>query len=152
MLLPDDERLLADQWLLTQRSVHEIEAVSSGVGFTARDVRTGERVEVREGTASHTLKMGELICARLVPAGDTIQLFGGFETVTLRERDDLVAALGDEAEPGELVLCSATLRSEDPNGLAAQEATGRNSRGRPRSREAAGSWAAPRCGVRSSFC
>lgn len=140
VLLPEDERLLADQWLLTERSVHEIEAVSPGLGFTARDVRTGDRAEVREGTASRSLKVGELICARLVPAGDSVQIFGGFEMVTLRERDDLIALLdggagseelvallsarfappqlqNTEGEP--LVMCEATLRSHDPVGLAA---------------------------------
>jgi len=139
-LLPDDERLLADQWLLAERSVHEIESVSPGAGFTARDVRTGDRTEVRERTASRSLRAGELICARLVPAGDTVQIFGGFETVTLRERDDLIALLDDGPEPEELVallsaryappqllntegeplvMCEATLRSDDPEGLAA---------------------------------
>ena len=67
-LLPDDERLLADQWLLAERSVHEVETVSAGRGFTARNLRTGERVEVRERTASGTLNPCMLICARLVPA------------------------------------------------------------------------------------
>lgn len=130
---------MADQWLLVERSVHEIESVSPGVGFTARDVRTGDRVEVRERTASRSLKAGELICARLVPAGDTVQIFGGFETVSLRERDDLIALLDDGPEPEELVallsaryappqlqntegdpmvFCEATLRSRDPGTLA----------------------------------
>lgn len=141
VLLPDDERLLAEQWLLVERSVHEIEAVSPGAGFTARDVRTGDRVDVRESTASRHLTAGELICARLVPAGDSVQLFGGYEVVTLRERDQLIALLDGEPEPEELiavlsgrfappqlqntegdplVFCEATLRSQDPDGLAAQ--------------------------------
>jgi tetratricopeptide (TPR) repeat protein len=140
VLLPDDERLLADQWLLTERSVHEIESVTPGEGFTARDLRTGERVEVRERTASHSLAVGELICARLVPAGDTIQIFGGLEMVTLRERDALIAMLDEGAAPEQLVallsarfappqlqntegeplvMCEATLRSDDPAGLMA---------------------------------
>jgi tetratricopeptide (TPR) repeat protein len=140
VLLPDDERLLADQWLLAERSVHEIESVSPGSGFTARDVRTGDRIAVRERTASRALQVGQLICARLVPAGDTVQLFGGFEVVTLRERDDLIALLDDGPHPEELVallsarfappqlsntegeplvICEATLRADDPAGLAA---------------------------------
>jgi tetratricopeptide (TPR) repeat protein len=139
VLLPDDERLLADQWLLVERSVHEIESVSPGEGFTARDIRTGDRVDVREGTASRSLKAGELICARLVPAGDTIQAFGALERITLRERDDLIALLDAGSEPEELaallsaryappqlqntegepmVMCEATLRSDDPVALA----------------------------------
>lgn len=103
LLLPDDERLLADQWLLVERSVHEIESVSPGAGFTARDLRTGDLSDVRERTASHSLKVGDLICARLVPAGDTVQLFGGYELVTPRKRDDLIAMLDAGPEPEELV-------------------------------------------------
>ena len=99
VLLPDDERLLAEQWLLAERSVHEIESISPGAGFTARDVRTGDRAEVRERTASHSLEVGQLICARLVPAGDTVQVFGGVEIVALRERDDLIAMLDDGPDP-----------------------------------------------------
>lgn len=139
-LLPDDERLLADQWLLADRSVHEIETVTPGSGFTARDLRSGEHVEVQERTASRTLRPGMLICARLVPAGGTIQCFGGLEPVALHERDRLLELLDSEPDPdslvamlsarfappvlqnteGEpLVLCSATLAGGDLRSLAA---------------------------------
>jgi len=140
MLLPDDERLLAEQWLLAERSVHEIETVSPGTGFTARDVRTGDRAEVRERTASRGLKAGDLICARLVPAGETVQCFGGIEPVRLHERDALTTLLDSNPEPEEivgflsrrfappalqntegdaLVFCEATLRTDDPDALTA---------------------------------
>lgn len=140
-LLPDDEQLLAQQWLLADRSVHEIEAVSPGVGFTARDLRTGDRLEVRERTASRTLRAGALICARLVPAGDTVQCFGGIEPVGLRERDALIALLDDEppaeelvaflsrrfapptlqnTEGDPLVFCETRLRTTDSAALAAR--------------------------------
>lgn len=140
VLLPDDERLLAEQWLLAERSVHEIETVSPGSGFTARDLRTGERVEVRERTASRTLKPGILICARLVPAGETTQCFGGIEPVALHERDELLQLLDSQPDPDELVsflsrrfappslqntegdplvFCEATLHSDDPDAVAA---------------------------------
>ena len=39
-LLPDDERLLAEQWLLVDRSVFEVEKVSPGESITVRDTRT----------------------------------------------------------------------------------------------------------------
>ncbi|MGH3384413.1 MAG: SEC-C metal-binding domain-containing protein [Nocardioidaceae bacterium] len=140
VLLPDDERLLAQQWLLAERSVHEIEKVFPGTGFTARDLRTGDRVEVRERTASRTLQPGRLICARLVPAGDTTQCFGGIEPVALHERDDLLQLLDSRPDPDQLVsflsgrfappslqntegdpleFCEATLHSDDPAALAA---------------------------------
>lgn len=140
VLLPDDERLLGEQWLLAERSVWEIEAVTAGSGFRARDLRTGDRVDVRERTGSRTISRGLLVCARFVPAGDTVQCFGGIEVVPLHERDPLIKLLDSEPEPAELVaflsarftppglqntegdplvFCEATLRSPDPAGLAA---------------------------------
>jgi tetratricopeptide (TPR) repeat protein len=138
-LLPDDERLLAGQWLLVARSVHEVLAVSRGQGFTLRDVRTGDVHQVRERAASTQVKVGELYCARVVPVGDTMQIFGGIEPVSLGERDKLIALLDDDPDPVELVaalsrrfappvlqntegeplmLCDATLRVADPAALA----------------------------------
>ncbi len=134
-MLPDDERLLAEQWLLVERSVHEVVSVRRGRGITMRDVRTGDVHEVQERTASVQVKPGELYCARIVPAGATTQIFGGMEPVALGERDALLALLDDEPDPVELVtflsnrfapptlrntegestvLCNATLRVADP--------------------------------------
>jgi hypothetical protein len=62
-LLPQDERLLAEQWLLVDRSVYEITQVRRGEGLTVRDVRTGDVHQVRERTASRQLTVGALICA-----------------------------------------------------------------------------------------
>lgn len=102
-LLPDDERSLAEQWLLVERSVHEVLEVSRGEGFTVRDVRTGDVHDVRERAGSTQAKVGEFYCARVVPAGDTMQIFGGMEPVSLGERDALVALLDEEPGPVELV-------------------------------------------------
>lgn len=139
-LLPDDERLLAEQWLLVERSVYEVEDVRPGIGLTVRDVRTGDVHSVRELTASRQLKPGQLVCARVVPADDTMRFFGGVEPVTLGQRDELVALLDDEPHPVELVgflsrrfapaslqntegdplvICEATLDCADPTALAA---------------------------------
>jgi tetratricopeptide (TPR) repeat protein len=138
-LLPEDERLLAEQWLLVDRSVHEVLDVSPGQGFTLRDVRTGDINEVRERTASAQVHAGELYCGRVVPAGATMQIFGGMEPVSLGERDDLIALLDDEPGPVDLVaalsrrfappvlqntegeplmICDARLRVDDPAALA----------------------------------
>lgn len=140
-LLPDDERTLAEQWLLVERSVHEVVAVRPGEGMTMRDVRTGDVHEVRERSASSMVRVGEFYCGRVVPAGDTMQIFGGLEPLSLVERDQLVAILDDEPDPIELVavlsrrfappvlnntegepmlLCDATLRVTDPEALAAE--------------------------------
>lgn len=102
-LLPDDERLLAEQWLLSKRSVFEIEQVQPGQGVTVRDVRTGDRHEVQERTASRQLKPGQLVCAHVLPAVDTKQFFGGIEPVALHERDSLIDLLDSEPDPVTLV-------------------------------------------------
>ena len=102
-LLPDDERLLAEQWLLVDRSVFEVESVNPGESITVRDVRNGDVHEVRERTASRQLKAGQLICARVVPAGDSMQFFGGVEPIALHERDALIDLLDTEPDPVELV-------------------------------------------------
>ena len=138
-LLPDDERLLAQQWLLTERSVYEVVSVRRGEGMTLRDVRTGDVHEVRERAGSAHVKTGELYCARVVPAGDTMQIFGGLHPVSVGERDGLIALLDAEPDPIELVaflsrrfappklvntegeplmICDATLRVDDPAALS----------------------------------
>ncbi len=139
-LLPADERLLAEQWLLVDRSVFEVEQVHPGRGITMRDVRTGDTHEVRERTASRQLKPGQLVCARVVPAGDTMQLFGGLEPVALHERDPLIEVLDAEpdavtlvaqlsrrfaplaltnTEGDPLTICEATVRVGDTSGIEA---------------------------------
>jgi hypothetical protein len=42
-LLPEDERLLAEQWLLVKRSVHEVISVRGGEGITLEDTPDGTR-------------------------------------------------------------------------------------------------------------
>jgi len=102
-LLPEDERLLAEQWLLVERSVHEVLDVSRGRGFSLRDVRTGDVHQVRERAGSTEVKVGEFFCARVVPAGETMQVLGGMEPVSLGERDHLVALLDERPDPVDLV-------------------------------------------------
>ena len=102
-LLPADELLLGQQWLLVERSVQEVEEVRPGSGLTLRDVRTGDRVDVRERTASRSLTPGQLLCARVVPAGDTMQFVGGIEPVELHQRDALIELLDSGPDPFELV-------------------------------------------------
>ena len=139
-LLPDDERLLAEQWLLVDRSVFEVETANPGESVTVRDVRNGDMHEVRERTASRKLQPGQLICARVVPAGDSMQFFGGVEPIALHERDRLIELLDAEPDPVELmdalsrrfapatltntegeplVICEATVRLGDPEGVEA---------------------------------
>ena len=47
---------------------------------------------------------GNLICARVVPAGDTWQIFGGIEPISQDRRTRLLAALDDDTtDPADLV-------------------------------------------------
>lgn len=138
-LLPDDERLLAQQWLLAERSLFEVLEVRPGAGMAMRDVRTGDVHDVREHSASRLVKVGEFYCGRIVPAGESMQIFGGMEPVALGQAEDVLALLDDWPEPvdlvdhlsrwlapprmtnteGEpLVLCDATLTVEDADVLA----------------------------------
>jgi hypothetical protein len=102
-LLPEDERLLAERWLLVSRSVHEVERVACGHGFTLRDVRTGERHQVSERHGGTGLRVGDLICARVVPDGEGMRILGGIEPVGLAQRDELIELLGADPDPVELV-------------------------------------------------
>ena len=138
-LLPEDERSLAEQWLLVERSVHEVLAIRRGEQITFRDVRTGDVHAVRERAGSRQVTVGQLYCARVAPAADTMQIFGGIEPVSVGERDELIALLDEGADPVELVAflsrrfappvlqntegeplvtCEATLRVDDPAALA----------------------------------
>lgn len=137
-LLPDDERLLAQQWLLVERSVFEVEQVRRGQGVTVRDVRTGDTHEVVERKASRQLQPGQLVCARVMSTGDAMVFFGGIEPVALHERDPLIELLDDEPDPVTLVaqltrrfappklvntegdplaICEASVRVGDPAGI-----------------------------------
>jgi hypothetical protein len=139
-LLPGDELLLAEQWLLTERSVFEVTEARSGVALTVRDVRTGDVTVVPERTASRQLKPGLLICSHLLSTADGHQLFGGVEPVALHQREAMIALLDADPEPYEvieacsrrlappalanteghpLVMCHTVLRSDNPAALAA---------------------------------
>lgn len=115
VLLPTDERLLAEQWLLIDRSVYEIEHFRRGESVAMRDVRTGDIHQVREWAASQTVTAGALVCARVVPAGNTTQIFGSVEPVGPHERDELIKLL--DSEPGPLDLVAFLTRRFAPAAL-----------------------------------
>ena len=108
--------------------------------MTLRDLRTGDVHTVRERSASRTVKVGDLLCTRVLPAGDTMQIIGAAVPVPLHERDTLLDLLdtgpdavqlvefltrrfgpptlqNTEGEP--LVLHQALLRVDDADRLAA---------------------------------
>lgn len=128
-LLPDDERLLAEQWTLVDRSVYEVEEVRSGSGVTVRDLRTGDTVDVRDTLVSRHLEPANLFCGHVLPTGDGNQFFGGIEPLTLPMRDSLIELLDSEPDPMDLVAFLArpaappTLTNTEGEPLAMCEAT-----------------------------
>jgi hypothetical protein len=67
-LLPADEAELAASWSAVRRSVYEVEGIRFGEGATLRDLRSGDRVDVRL-PAGERPGMGELVLARALPDG-----------------------------------------------------------------------------------
>ncbi len=103
VLLPDDERVLAEQWVRTSRSVYEVTAVSPGEELALRDLRSGEVQQPRERAASTYLTTGDLVLVRIADAADGPAVFGGVELVALDQRDELIALLDSGPTPAELV-------------------------------------------------
>jgi hypothetical protein len=97
-LLPDDEALLASAWTTVERTVYEVTATTPGTGLSVRDLRTGDRLDVRERTFSRAAHTGMLICARAVPDGETNQFVGGIFPVAPGTETTLLDLL-DEHDP-----------------------------------------------------
>jgi len=134
-LLPDDEAMLAASWTLVERTLYEITDVRPGKSVTVRDIRTGDREEVRERSFSHQARPGMFVCARAVPDGESHQFIGGMfivppgtETHVLDILDndgpaELLAYVAStqrmprmmtrENEP--MVLCKGAIEIPDPN-------------------------------------
>ncbi|HEX9314106.1 MAG TPA: SEC-C domain-containing protein [Actinomycetota bacterium] len=121
-LLPEDEAMLVTAWMLVKRSVYEIADVRPGTGVTVRDIATGDRLEVRDRPVSEQARHGELICARVVPDGESHQFIGGmFPVVPGRERD--ILARCEEGRGYE--LCEAVAAAHRPPVLPAREGESR---------------------------
>ncbi|MGH2580049.1 MAG: YecA family protein [Actinomycetota bacterium] len=134
-LLPEDEALLAASWSLVDRTVYEVVGTDPGVGLMVQDLRSAERLRVRERTFSGRARSGMLVCGRAVPDGETHQFVGALFTVTPGTEADLLDLLDGrdafelmehlaalerppvlttrEGEP--LVVCSLTLEVPDPD-------------------------------------
>ena len=132
-LLPEDELLLAEAWLLVERTVYEVTAVEAGRGVSVRDLRTGDQLDVRDRSFSRHAAVGQLVCARAVPDGSGLQFVGvpfpvdpGTERRVMALLDDgdgigLLEWVADgaaglrmvSAEGDELVLCTAVVTVPD---------------------------------------
>jgi hypothetical protein len=140
-LLPPDELLLAQQWLLTPRSAYEVVEVEPGVSVTFRDLRTGDLVTAADSVASRTLRPGHLVCCHLLPRPDGDHAIHAIDPIGLRERAALLELLDDDdtdpehlvtflsrhlapptlvnTEGDPLILCEVQLESNDPDALGA---------------------------------
>lgn len=137
-LLPDDDRALARRWLAHGRSVYEVLEARPGDGFTLRDLRTGDRIDVTERRGSADVPAGAFLCLRLVEEDGNEVIYGGIEPVDPAHRVELLDIL-DSGDPGvlieflsrrfapaqvrtstgeEVVLCSGTFAVPDTSGLA----------------------------------
>jgi hypothetical protein len=69
-LLPGAERALGRTWLLSRRSLHEVQAVRPGTSLTLRDLRSdGGIVEIADRSISGQVQPLDLLCLRLLPDG-----------------------------------------------------------------------------------
>ncbi|MGH3977675.1 MAG: YecA family protein [Pseudonocardiaceae bacterium] len=94
-LLPEDEVMLARTWTLVARTVYEVLEVSTGRGLTLRDLRTGDRIEVRERSFSRQARPGTLVCGRAVPDGESHQFVGGLFGVAPGSERELLDLLDE---------------------------------------------------------
>ena len=97
-LLPDDELLLAQSWVLVERTVYEVREVRPGESVDLRDLRTGDQLTVRERTFSQETRPGTLVCARAVPDGSSHQFVGGLFPVAPGTEGTILDLL-DEGSP-----------------------------------------------------
>ncbi|MFE3292570.1 SEC-C metal-binding domain-containing protein [Rhodococcus sp. NPDC059234] len=103
-VLPTAELELARQWLATRRGLYEVTEVVPLRSLTLRAVTGGETVEVIDSVAGHNFAVGALVCARLLPTGESIRAFGGIEPVDPRYLDELTEICGSaNADPDEMV-------------------------------------------------
>lgn len=108
-LLPPDELELAQEWLLTRRSVYQVVSAIPGSSLTLRDLRTGAVEEVSEPEQSRRVVQGEYCCTRAASTADGLGIFGGLAPVAPSEVEPLTALL-DEDEPDPVALVEVLSR------------------------------------------
>ena len=87
-LLPAAERALGRTWLVTRRSLFEVQAVNPGTSVTLRDVRSDDRIiEVADRSMSRQVQPLDLLLVRLLPDGlDGVLAIGGVLVPRLQRR------------------------------------------------------------------
>jgi len=79
-------------------SIFEVEAVAIGAGLTLRDRIHGERVEVREVSASGHLVRGDTLFAWLMRVDDHLELTGAAMSIPAQHVEPLLAVVNEELE------------------------------------------------------
>ena len=112
-MLPDDERLLAEQWTLVDRGIFEILEARGDV-LRLRDVGSGETIAVTNTHPSDATRPGMMMIGRPLPVGDTYRAMGGFMSTPLQlvnpfidaiasgDVDELTALLAQMLRPPQL--------------------------------------------------
>ena len=103
VLLPPAERLLASTWLPVERSVFEVTGTLPGTSVTLQDLRTGQTQDVPDVLLSRSAQHGDLLCTRLLPVGDTVEIHGSVDPVPLHVLDSTLAALAAPVDPYDLM-------------------------------------------------
>jgi tetratricopeptide (TPR) repeat protein len=103
VLLPPAERLLAASWLPIERSVFDVTGTLPGTGVTLQDLRTGQSQDVPDVLLSKSAQLGDLLCTRLLPVGDTVEIHGSIDPVPLHVLDSTLAALAAPVDPYDLM-------------------------------------------------
>lgn len=94
VLLPEDELVLVREWLVSRPLLWQVVDVEPGACVEVLDTLSGETVVVTEHTASQTLRLGDYLFARIVPAGLGHQIVGQPTHVPMVQRESLLKILG----------------------------------------------------------
>lgn len=118
-LLPTDERELLGAWIDAPRSLYEIVELQPGEGLELLDLRSGDRVTVRERAGSTQLTRGDAIFARVIPDGVGHQLTAGVVTIPVQHRASLLGFL--DTAPSAAEICGWIATLEAPPTLLTRE-------------------------------
>jgi hypothetical protein len=108
-LLPDDEVLLAQTWLLTDRAVFEI-LRNRADELHLRDVGSGETITVTNVHQSDATRPGMYLIGRPVPVGDSYRSFSGFFPVAPHLVNPLIDAIDRDDVDEMMALLASTFR------------------------------------------
>ncbi len=90
--LPADERDLLGKWAQSRRTIASVEGFDRSGGLTIKDLSSG--VEIQTAERATAVEVGDLVCLRLLPAGDSLAAPGGVVVVPPAQRDLTITMLG----------------------------------------------------------